>query len=310
MLETIKIKLGDKYVYQLKNKYEINELLTLLNKKFLFNIIEKTTNDILFEQMIKRKTYIVPIYHNSKPILIYFTEYQNMPCIFVINLLQYRTIYVIPMRINNKYNDVLIYGELVIENITRIYLEKFIYYNGRKVDNIEYNSHIELFNELNKLWEDDWISPKPIYMINELEKMNEGTISGVRFYTFINPVVFYKNPINLKNRLIFNMPFKLNQVKIQCEDIRKENINIDDNKEYELYINSDNNIYGIYNVYDKEKREIGVIRFKTFEEFNELREYIRVGNYKTLLLLLKYNKKFEKWMLVNKELKENIIMAN
>jgi len=110
MLETIKIKLGDKYVYQLKNKYEINELLTLLNKKFLFNIIEKTTNDILFEQMIKRKTYIVPIYHNSKPILIYFTEYQNMPCIFVINLLQYRTIYVIPMRINNKYNDVLIYG--------------------------------------------------------------------------------------------------------------------------------------------------------------------------------------------------------
>ena len=85
----------------------------------------------------------------------------------------------------------------------------------------------------------------------------------------------------LKNRIIFNTPFKTfiqssksnNNNNTKQIEINNNNNNIDKNKIYQLYLNLDNDTYGIYHLYDDKKRDMGIIRFKTFEEFNSLKKY-------------------------------------
>jgi hypothetical protein len=151
-------------------------------------------------------------------------------------------------------------------------------------------------------------------MINEIDKLMKDNINGIRFYSFQNPVVFYKKPENLKShRIIFNTPFKVynsNNIITNNNENNKEIENIEFNKKYNLYINLDNTTYGIYKLYDSNKKDMGIMRFKKFEELNEFKDIIKKGKYKNVLLSLYYNETFKKWELSEDNITRSIISAN
>jgi hypothetical protein len=81
-----------------------------LHKKIKLPLVEKYRpkifNDLLFDEMLKRETYIVPIYQYSIPVLIYMCYYHNNPCVFIISLESLETIYILPVIINIEFNNI------------------------------------------------------------------------------------------------------------------------------------------------------------------------------------------------------------
>jgi|688.fasta_scaffold156101_2 hypothetical protein len=317
MLETTNVQLGNKSVYQLKNTREIHELLRVIKDIYGLSYPEKSYNDILFDEMLKRDTYMVPIYSNSIPVLIYMCYYHNNPCLFVILLNSLETIYIIPTVINIEYSKILLYGELIKGNqnveTTKIHYERILYMNNRITDYFKYLRHIELMNKLHNMLKIDWVSPKPIYHISEMEKLVEDSndLVGIRFYSFKNPVIFYKRVKDLSKRNIRNI--KLLQPKEHWITINNDMINntpmplfnIDKNREYILNIAMIS--YGIYKVYDNDNKDMGKLRLKTFEEHNELWSYL--NKYKNIQLKLEYNDDFNKWTIPNGNIKDALIKA-
>jgi hypothetical protein len=159
----------------------------------------------------------------------------------------------------------------------------------------------------------DWVSPKPIYHISEMEKLVEDSndLVGIRFYSFKNPVIFYKRVKDLSKRNIRNI--KLLQPKEHWITINNDMINntpmplfnIDKNREYILNIAMIS--YGIYKVYDNDNKDMGKLRLKTFEEHNELWSYL--NKYKNIQLKLEYNDDFNKWTIPNGNIKDALIKA-
>jgi len=313
MLEKSNIKLGDKSVYQLKNIREIHELLRLIKTKYGLIYPEKSYNDLLFNEMLKRETYLVPIFGNSIPILIYMCYYHNNPCVFIISLQSLETIYILPTIINMEYDNILLYGELIKNDKTTIYIERVLYIENRAIHYYKYVKHIELLNKFYNIIQLDWIKPKPIYNIVEMEKLVEDNnpMIGMRFYSFKNPVVFYKNTKDLKNKVINDIKLldtKEHWIKKDSEmkNITSNNLsfNIDFNKIYDLRITIVS--YGIYKVYNNNK-EVGILRLQRFEEHNELVEYL--NKFKNVEIRLKYDKNFNKWIIPTERVKDAIIRA-
>jgi hypothetical protein len=321
MLETNLVNLGNKQIYQLKNIREIHELLRNIKHKYDFIYPEKSYNDLLFDEMLKRDTYIVPIFYSAIPVLIYMCYYHNNPCVFIISLQSLDTIYVLPLMINIEYKNILLYGEIRTIDNTIINFERIIYYNDKLINNIKYNKQIDLINKCYKILNVEWILPKPIYHITEIEKMVSScnNMIGMRFYSFKNPVVFYKNITDLGKRIIIPKDIKL------LENIKywnNSNNNTETNNNTEINnniiltnINYDiiNNLYisilnyGIYRVYNSENKDLGILRLRTFEEHNELFGYL--NKYKTIEMKLKYDKYFNKWTISNKTIKDSIVKA-
>jgi hypothetical protein len=314
MLETNTVIIGDKSLYQLKNIREIHELLRIIKNNFGFVYPEKSYNDLLFDEMLKRETYIVPIYQYSIPVLIYMCYYHNNPCVFIISLESLETIYILPVIINIEFNNILIYGELLKDQHTIIHIERVLYIDNKPIHFIKYVKQIELLNKFNKMLSIEWILPKQIYNISEMEKLvKECTnILGIRFYSFKNPVIFYKNTQDLSKKVFMSRDIKLLNAKEHW--IIKENkikntdtINIldeiDINKTYNYRINA--HTYGIYKVYNSENKEMGILRLNTLEEHNELSAYM--SKYKNIEMNLKYNSNFKKWVIAKDNIQRSII---
>ena len=319
MLETYIAKLGHKQLFQLRNTREIHELLRILENKlngFIFP--EKSYNDQLFTEMLKRDTYIVPIFQDTIPVYIYMCYYHNNPCVFIISLQSLETIYILPAIINIEFETTILYGELIKYPTTILNIERVIFTQNRLVNYSRYNKQIELINKLHNMLNIDWIIPKPIYHITEMEDLVKScnNIQGIRFYSFKNPVIFYKNTKDLskKMHLIKHDNCKLfkpkeywitknNNMK-QIEPIYNK-LEINNDIIYNLFINTIT--YGIYKVSDNENKDYGVIRLKTFEEHDELSLYLK--KYKNIQIKLQFDNKFNKWIIPTKSVKDAIIKA-
>jgi hypothetical protein len=312
MLETTNVKLGDKLIYQLKNMREIHELLRFIKNKYGLVYPDKSYNDVLFNEMLKRETYIVPVYNYSTPILIYMCYYHNNPYVFIISLQSLETIYVLPVIINIEYENILLYGELINGYSPKIYIERVLYINEQITHYYKYIKHIDMINNLNNMIRVDWIIPKPVYLMNEMKKLIEDNkhIIGIRFYSFKNPVIFYKNINDLRGRIVNDIKLLNSKehwikkdINIKNTDNNISSVSYDTNHIYDLRINMLS--YGIYKVYDNDNKDIGVLRLKTFEEHNELVDYI--NKYKNIEMKLIYNNIFKKWVIPNGKIKEFII---
>jgi len=321
MFEINRISLGNKSIYQMKNIREIHELLRHIKSNYSSSLFpEKSYNDALFEQMLKRTTYIVPIYNNSIPVLIYMSYFHNSPCVFVIKLNSPECIYIIPFTFNHEYQNILLYGELLMKPNLFIHFERILSIDNKRFDYYSYDKHIKQLNSLYKLWNIDWFIPKPIYSLNEINKLLNNTnnvdIIGVRFYSFSNPVVFYKN----KNDL-YRKNFKINDIPLMKDkdywvsknkelinnDIHSNSNKFDPNINYKFILNTSNIIYGIYHLFDDKNNDMGILRLSKFEEHNELYEYIK--KFKYIHMTVKYNTKFNKWYIPFKTVKDSIIKA-
>ncbi len=317
MLEVNNIQLGDKSVYQLKNIREIHELLRVIKDNYGLAYPEKSYNDLLFDEMLKRETYMVPVYVNSIPVLIYMCYYHNNPCLFIILLNSLETIYIVPTVINIEYSSVLLYGELIksSQNVvtTKIQFERVLYMNNRMTDYLKYVRHIDLMNKLHNMLKINWITPKPIYHISEMENLvndcDENNLIGIRFYSFKNPVIFYKRVKDLSKKNIRDIKLlkpREHWITINNEMKNSSNLpefNIDNTRIYTLNISMIS--YGIYKVYDNDNKDMGKLRLKTFEEHNDLSLYLE--KYKNIQLKLQYDDEFNKWIIPNGNIKNALV---
>jgi hypothetical protein len=201
-----------------------------------------------------------------------------------------------------------------------IHFERILSIDNKRFDYYSYDKHIKQLNSLYKLWNIDWFIPKPIYSLNEINKLLNNTnnvdIIGVRFYSFSNPVVFYKN----KNDL-YRKNFKINDIPLMKDkdywvsknkelinnDIHSNSNKFDPNINYKFILNTSNSIYGIYHLFDDKNNDMGILRLSKFEEHNELYEYIK--KFKYIHMTVKYNTKFNKWYIPFKTVKDSIIKA-
>jgi len=238
--------------------------------------------------------------------------YHNNPYVFIISLQSLETIYVLPVIINIQYDNILLYGELIKGYSPKIYIERVLYINQQITQYYKYVKHIEMINNLNNMIRVDWIIPKPVYLISEIEKLVEDNknIIGIRFYSFKNPVIFYKNINDLRGRIVNDIKLLNSKehwikkdVGIKNTDNNISSVTYDTNRIYDLRINMLS--YGIYKVYDNENKDVGVLRLKTFEEHNELVNYI--NKYKNIEMKLKYDNIFKKWIIPNSQIKKAII---
>jgi hypothetical protein len=306
MFQVNKILLGNRNLLKLRNTREINELLRKINDLYPLFFQEKTYNDILFNEMLKRDSYVVPIYENSHPIVIFITNYHNIPSVFMISLQVKELVYMIPMDIDSQITDTLLYGEYVLSPNIFVHIERLLYKNGRKTSMLKYDKQLGMINSIKGLWSTDWIIPKPVFSIYELEELTKNSkldTIGFRFYSFSNPVVFYKNKNMLYTR---NISRQLE--KVESKEVDK--VVISKNETAELLLdmsNKLNQIYGIYHIFNTDGVDMGILRLRTFEEHNDLCKYTK--DYSHIYLKLKYDASFDKWVLMNKSFKESIIKA-
>jgi hypothetical protein len=308
MFEVNKILLGNRNLLKLKNNREINDLLRKINDLSPLFFQEKTYNDILFNEMLKRDTYVVPIYDNSHPVIIFITSYHNIPSVFLISLQVKDLVYMIPMNIDTQITDTILYGEYVLSPNLFIHIERLLYKNGRKMNMLKYDKQLEMMSSIKGLWSSEWILPKPVYSIYELEelnKMNKLNTIGYRFYSFTLPVVFYKN----KN-MLYIRSISRHLEKIYSNKKEEEQIKIYPNTTAELLLDMSNKLnktYGIYHIFNKDGVDMGILRLRTFEEHNDLSSY--TSKYSHIYLKLRYDESFNKWTLLNNTFKDSIVKA-
>ena len=306
-MNTYKVDYCNSKGFLIKNERFKYNYIQNLTKKLNTNILEiydKSYTDRLLH-VIKNKNMAVTYISGGKYVYLYCTKIYNEPISMILELesknnnINPRIISVSLNFNKDVFNETLFYGELyrnhegkwifLIENL-KLYKNKIInnVYNSIKICNNliknEYN-----YNQLSPFL----LKNKKFFQLNNIENSvneilrNKIQFKGVKFYGLSNPIVFYINTNNYRNKENNYIEFptidsKLDEKKklINIEydnELSLTNKNVNDTFEYQLnvlYLELRfTNSYGVYEVYGRQLDKlilVGKARINSIEISNQL----------------------------------------
>lgn len=294
----------------------------------ILNPLVKSYSDRLLP-IIKKNNLITTYITSGKNVYMYLTKIYNENICLIIELdinknNKYPKIISIPCNFSDElFNDTIFYGEIYRDHKNKWFflIEDIKMYLGKKCNKNIFEK-IKLINDiLGNNYKFLAISPLivkvkkyfPNNKISENIDKLDIRLKGVKFMGLKIPICFYfmTNMYNRNKNLIYELPYKLEDLKKNKKEIKEEYLNeqqldleiIDtfleyEEKEYYLELRK-SKTYGIYDLFAQKNKyieKVGIARIDTIEMSVSLLEKLNTNN--ALIVKTKLDKSFKKFIVL------------